>query len=293
MAYIILADYLRTIQNTNLQQIIESNDSIRTGSEWAAEAEGISYLRQKYKVDNEFTNTIQWVKTNPYSAFDRVYLDAPVYITTNTYNIADYSVYNGYVYVCNTNATTGTWNAAKWDLLGIRYSLFYALPPFQLFDYKKYYNVGDKVFYNNCVYNCLQQTKTLSHDQAIQYGTYDNIPLLNVFPDDVVNGTQYWHNEGVYIVDANTDITNEGFWKQQDNRDAQMVMYFVDITLYHLHSRIAPHNIPQLRIDRYHAAISWLKMCANGEVTPKLEPIQPKTGGRIRWGSQIKNINSY
>jgi hypothetical protein len=43
MAYIILADYLRTIQNTNLQQIIESNDSIRTGSEWAAEAEGISY----------------------------------------------------------------------------------------------------------------------------------------------------------------------------------------------------------------------------------------------------------
>jgi len=75
-------------------------------------------------------------------------------------------------------------------------------------------------------------------------------------------------------------------------RDPQLVNYICDITLYHLHSRISPRNIPELRVTRYENAIHWLKMCAMGDATPKLlEYETPKTA--VRWGSQPKNTNSY
>jgi phage gp36-like protein len=54
------------------------------------------------------------------------------------------------------------------------------------------------------------------------------------------------------------------------DRNQSVVMYLVDMVLYHLHSNIAPRNIPELRKDRYEAAINWLKMVNRGELTPKL-----------------------
>lgn len=55
-----------------------------------------------------------------------------------------------------------------------------------------------------------------------------------------------------------------------DARNALIVMYMVDIVLYHLHSNISPENIPQLRFTRYDAAISWLKAVAKGNLSPDL-----------------------
>ena len=77
-----------------------------------------------------------------------------------------------------------------------------------------------------------------------------------------------------------------------DDRDAQLVNYICDLTLFHLHSRISPRNIPELRVTRYDNAIAWLKMCAMGDVTPKLleYDIPQKV---IRWGSQPKNQNNF
>ena len=37
------------------------------------------------------------------------------YNSTQTYNIADYCMYNGKMYKCNTANTTGAWDSAKWD----------------------------------------------------------------------------------------------------------------------------------------------------------------------------------
>ena len=80
--------------------------------------------------------------------------------------------------------------------------------------------------------------------------------------------------------------------KTGNNRDSQLLNYIIDLSLYHLHSRIAPRNIPELRQTRYDNAIEWLKMCSLGNVTPRLEEIS--TDGKvIRWGSQTKNTNSY
>lgn len=40
---------------------------------------------------------------------------APEYNPSETYNIADYCMYNGKMYKCNTANTTGAWDSAKWD----------------------------------------------------------------------------------------------------------------------------------------------------------------------------------
>lgn len=84
-------------------------------------------------------------------------------------------------------------------------------------------------------------------------------------------------------------------------RNRQVVMYLVDMALYHLHSRQNPRNVPQIRQDRYDHAISWLKMARKGELsvglpelpdtnadgTPNTDTILP------RGGSLPKQRNTY
>ncbi|MBC7383019.1 MAG: DUF1320 family protein [Bacteroidia bacterium] len=81
--------------------------------------------------------------------------------------------------------------------------------------------------------------------------------------------------------------------KTGTDRDAQMLSTIIDISIYHLHTRIAPRNIPELRQVKYDNAIAWLKMCAYGEITPALTKIDPTQGMRTRFGGNTKNINQY
>lgn len=292
MAYLIHNDYIKQIQEVQLQQLATNDERVLMATQLSAQAEAISYLRQKYDVTKEFSDTTKWNGANTYNANDRVYIDADAYATSTTYAVDDYVVNGGNVYKCNA-ITTGVFDASKWDLIGAQYELFYAKYPVPLFNIYSTYLVDDEVIWQNKKYKCKIQTQSISHDTAIQYHLYSNLPLQNVFPNDSVSGDRYWTFVSDYTVPANTDILDTDFWTNGDNRDQQMLLYFIDIALYHLHSRISPRNIPQLRIDRYHSAIDWLKMCGKGEVTPNLPLIQPKSGARIRFGGAIKNINSY
>ena len=292
MAYLIHNDYLKQIQEAQLSQLVTNDERIRVAIQQSAQAEAISYLRQKYDISMEFTDTPQWVGSNGYNATNRVYIDANAYVTSTSYAVGNHVVNEGNVYKCTT-ITTGVFDPTKWSLIGAQYDLFYAKYPVPLFDVYGYYQVNDEVFWQGKKYKCKIQTQAISHDTAIQYHLYSNIPLNNVFPTDTVAGAKYWQVVSTYTVPANTDILDTDYWTKGDNRDQQMLLYFVDIALYHLHSRIAPRNIPQLRIDRYHSAIDWLKMCGKGEVTPNLPLIQPRSGSRIRFGSVVKNVNSY
>ena len=172
-------------------------------------------------------------------------------------------------------------------------TIYSAKIPFNQFQYNNVYNVNDRVFWKNHTYNCLVQTPLLDHDAGLQFRTIEGLPLANVAPDDTTQGTIYWQDLGAYTVAVNTDITDTSKWLQFDNRDQQLVMYMIDIALYHVHSRIAPRNIPELRVKRYDDAIAWLKMAARGEITAQIPLIQPKQGNRIRFGGCIRNINSY
>jgi phage gp36-like protein len=78
------------------------------------------------------------------------------------------------------------------------------------------------------------------------------------------------------------------------SRSLQVVMAVVDISLYILHSRIAPNNIPELRQKRYDQTISWLKNCAKGFVTPALTEIDlSTTGSKYRFGNFPPQPNNY
>lgn len=83
------------------------------------------------------------------------------------------------------------------------------------------------------------------------------------------------------------------YWIKGDNRSQELVAMMIDISLYHLHTRIAPQNIPDLRVKRYDAAIEWLDKAARGLVIPKLTLRQPTQGNIIRWGSKTKLNNTY
>lgn len=81
------------------------------------------------------------------------------------------------------------------------------------------------------------------------------------------------------------------FNKTGNSRSALIVMYMLDISLYHMHSRVTPRNIPQIRIDRYDSAIAWLEKVRKGAITADLPRITDEDGeGKIRsrFGSNPK-----
>lgn len=73
-----------------------------------------------------------------------------------------------------------------------------------------------------------------------------------------------------------------------------LVMFGVDITLYHLFSSIPKLKVPDDVRDRYNRAIEWLQDLSDGKVAPPELPIKtdPDTGedlnANMRWGSNDK-----
>ena len=274
MPYLILNDYKKLIQTDNLAQIIGSDYTLVTQIEQAAQTEVASYLVQKYKTANEFTDTTKWSYSSSYKVKNRVYLDASTYSTTSTYVLNSLVLQSGNVYINTTPVTVAeAFNSAKWQLLGVQYTIFYALNPNEDWDYYKEYAVGDIVVYNEKKYTAVKSSVSLQPD----------------------TNASTWGAGVAYTVPANTLPTNTTFWTLGDNRNPQMVNCMIDVALYHIHSRIAPHNIPDLRVKRYDDVIKWLKDCAKGDsITADLEAIQPTQGMRLRMGSVLpKQNNSF
>lgn len=252
MSYLIPFDYGQAINDVAIQQIVSGNEYYQASAEIRAIKEISSYVRQKYDVDREFTDTLPYNPQSIYKAGARVY------------KIADEQAL-----------------------------LFYAKAPQLPFEAAKAYRTGDKVFYNHHTYTALQSSIRYGHEAQLQYGSTSEIPGRNIFPDDPVDGASYWHDEGAYEVPAGK-INDPAYFTKGDNRDQLIVMYAVDIALYHLYARTAPKPIPDDRVDRYNAARSTLKGAMNGDILlslPKRQEAKPFV--RIRYGSNIKQTNSY
>lgn len=82
--------------------------------------------------------------------------------------------------------------------------------------------------------------------------------------------------------------THDGY-----NAISTVLEKLADITLYHLHSRIMPDNVPTLRQTRYDNAINWLEKVAAGYIAPILpiKAIDPTTP--LRYGNSSKPENKY
>jgi phage gp36-like protein len=82
------------------------------------------------------------------------------------------------------------------------------------------------------------------------------------------------------------------------SRNPLIIMYLVDIVLYHIHARISPRNVPEIRQIRYERAIDWLRDVAKGVLNPNLPPLMvgsnPATAASdYRFGSKEKNQQGY
>jgi chitodextrinase len=298
MGYLIYADYKRLIQSDNLNQIIGSDPSIITQAEGTALEEATSRLQQKFLLSQEFQDTPAWNKAAMYVANNRVYVDGPAFSQTATYAAGDIvsnqiSTNTINVYQSIAGSAPGAFNPTDWLLLGTQQQIYFARVPAPTFDLYAQYAKGDVVYYNGRTYTCLIQTSPYSQETELQFRLNENVPYNNIFPDNVNSGAQYWAAGSVYAIPAGTEITNTSYWVKGDNRSQLIVTTQIACVLYWVHYRIAPRNVPDMRVKAYDDAIKWYVNCANGDVTPNLPVKQPRQGGRIRFGGTIKNINSY
>lgn len=86
---------------------------------------------------------------------------------------------------------------------------------------------------------------------------------------------------------------NATYWAQGDNRYQLLVVYAVDVAIYHMLSRISPRNIPQIRIDRYESAKNHLDKIARGNINVELPLLAPIQGSRVVYGGNAPITHFY
>ncbi|KAA6348052.1 hypothetical protein EZS27_004504 [termite gut metagenome] len=79
-----------------------------------------------------------------------------------------------------------------------------------------------------------------------------------------------------------------------EERNAMIVMYACDITLYHLISSAPGRGGHEIRKERYERAIQWLEGVQKGNIMPGLSTLTGENGeddvnNPIRYGTGIKN----
>lgn len=123
------------------------------------------------------------------------------------------------------------------------------------------------------------------------------LPIIQpVYPGN--NKTNFL-NGYIKIVDyiepsINWEITPTNVFYQKDSRNPLIKNLLIDIMLYHLHSRINPRNIPELRVLRYQSTLDTLKNIAKGIISIDLPThLEKQRGANILYGSQNRMINYY
>lgn len=322
MGYLTLQDYYnRRIQKTQLDQITGNRDAVRLSSELEAQAEVISYLVQKYDVEEEFTETRVWDMNYTYYADSRFIIDADAYNSTLTYAINSMATVNGKVYQCQIAITTPeTFNPTKWILVAPQYAICYVDKPYNAYNSKTYYELGDFIFYKGKIYKCMNANMgvlpTDINYSTKYWSTGVSYSFTGINPYAVASSYTTWSNYTSYAindkvnyggviyicVNANTNIAPylslswiPVKWVFGDNRSQQMIGVMLDLTIAKIHNLIAPNNIPQVRKDNADYGIEWLKSAGGRDsaITADIPLLQPNVGKRIRWGSNTKNINGY
>lgn len=139
-----------------------------------------------------------------------------------------------------------------------------------------YYNIYPAPPYNgNIVYQLNEQVVFMSN---VYKATRTVVPGFQPLRADGTVNTDYWSLVSAAGTTTGVLPTDATKWAPGDNRDQQLVQHCVDICLYHLHARINPRNIPDLRKQRYDGddsdqkggAIGWLKMVAAGKINANI-----------------------
>lgn len=84
------------------------------------------------------------------------------------------------------------------------------------------------------------------------------------------------------------------FAQTGDSRNQLILMYLIDMTIYHLFARLEVNGgVPENRKQRYDSAIAWLLDVANGKSNPNLPAYPDEDNTGIVWGSNKKLNNIW
>jgi len=283
VAFLIKKDFEKHIQKDNLNQILGGNDFYLNECILLSIAEATSYLSQRYYIEKIFNETNQPYDSNKqYRIYERIYANFPAWENNITYTVNTNVSYSGFIYKKNNNMvgytqgnlpTDPTYWIPQYKNDTIYSTNFYSIP---IFDYSQKYQKNDIVRYYYSAFICKQTS-------------------LNIIPTP---NNDYWDiYPSIFSSVLPTDTLS---WLEGDNRNEQLKACLIDIALYHLHSRINPRNIPELRKERYDGnspeqkggAIGWLKNVAHGLVNADL-PEKIDFQLPISWGSYEKQNNNF
>ncbi len=283
MAFLIKKDFEKHIQKDNLNQILGGNDFYLNECILLSIAEATSYLSQRYYIEKIFNETNQPYDSNKqYRIYERIYANFPAWENNITYTVNTNVSYSGFIYKKNNNMvgytqgnlpTDPTYWIPQYKNDTIYSTNFYSIP---IFDYSQKYQKNDIVKYYYSAFICKQTS-------------------LNIIPTP---NNDYWD---IYPSSFSSVLPTDTLsWLEGDNRNEQLKACLIDIALYHLHSRINPRNIPELRKERYDGnspeqkggAIGWLKNVAHGLVNADL-PEKIDFQLPISWGSYEKQNNNF
>lgn len=331
MAFLRKSDYVRLITVADLNTITGSDDTIIVDQEKSSQEELCSFIRHRYETGLIFKDIKTFVYTTQYNTGDLIEWSETAYDSIDTYNTGDRCSYSGYIYSATEDGVTGTWDSGKWTQLAANESLYYCIVP----SLEKL--PTDAISYTSSVYT--DNHKSILGWDKETYGTlyflrYENEIQIYLSSSDrsaKINKIGYFEYpyEGIELPvtmeikpggspynilsgevdiigfiseDQTWDIAATYYWQSGDNRNPKIVELLMDITLYHLYTRVQPRNIPTHVINRYDGgterqtagAIGYLKMVQKGEIQLDLPTHQDDSRGQaISYGSNPKLNYNY
>ena len=202
MSFLRARDYLPQIQPSILNQLTKGDLLVQADAEENAQEEISSYLRQRFDITTAFANTVVFDPDVAYNAGQLVELNYATWINQDYKKGALVSYTDGNAYLCVNNTVNNDLPTVEncWTKVGVNYGLYYIPNPYPEFDINRNYSIGEIVYWKNNVYKCLIPSSVYNQSARIQFQTQQNVPLLNVFPDDAVNGSVYWGNGIAYQI---------------------------------------------------------------------------------------------
>ena len=105
-------------------------------------------------------------------------------------------------------------------------------------------------------------------DSLLRQGTSDYDPqIIEICEDRAISEMKSYLNKK-YDCQAIFSQTGE-------ERHPLILMFALDITIYHIFCQHNPYKMSKIREDRYERAIEWLKGVMKGDITVEGEPLLP------------------
>jgi len=331
--FLIKEDFLSLIEETDLDELTNSNDDVLEDVIDESVEEVAGYIRHRYNEAIELAPVQSFSLTKEIELTDQTAYDAAsTYVAGDVMYFTDYKVYKANQAV--SAGETPVTDPAKWDL--VAYKLYdrvyweetaydttdttyklddrvsYSGKIYEsLINYSNYdaiagtYNLNDKVRYNGNNYNCIQAIavpKAWDSDDWELYaeGTFDSSDWT-----ELGNNKSHWHILDYMIKGEDLNYPDA---KEEDNRNKKLRAVTLDVALYNLFARITPRDIPEVRQIRYDGqgrkndsenAISWLEKVQKGTVTPDMTALKDSDGDEIQntnpvsWGTTDSSSFKY